>query len=266
MVITSLKPSSVANYFSSLAVHASSIPGCKVKQSHLLEAASRIEGLSNWRAMKAKISQQKDTHNYIRKHVGMIFHDGMMKIISVDIELNVLGYRGRTIRVYASPDMSDGFWVEQCVPSFEGYHLNGTISAAEAMDNLKNALGEVVELCNWFNTQKKGFMLSDFSDNWTIAIEGLTPLDHVVLWSLYELGLVESNHKTDETGIDEYFSGKPRVEIVFKARWLDAKLGITKTKTIEVCNYEGVSSTVRKMHRYIEENLDKHIYFERIKP
>ena len=262
MVITNIVPSRISHELAALAHHASGIPGCKVKQSHLLEAVSKIEGKKNWQSFESEISKKLYTHDYERKHVEILYIDGELRVQGVIIDVCVRGYRGNNIRVYASFNPSDDYWVNECVPSFEGYSLDGTVSVEQAMDSFKIALNEVAEICSWINRDKKKLTLGDFSCGWTIDVSSNQPLSEDVLVELYRLGFVEQQNKRAKIGLSEYIEKSAPVE--FEILCADPD-GSDVIESLGVWQYSSSYVLTRLLLRYREKYADKRVYYRLVK-
>lgn len=260
MVITNITPSRVSSYLAALAHKASAIPGCKVKQSHLLEAASKIEGESNWRALEDRISKQKYTHTFLTKEVSLLWIDGQMVISGTDIEVSVRGFAGTNIRVNANFKAIDGFWMHNCEPQFISNKMDGSTGMLEALDNFKTALTEVTEVCNWLNEDKRKLRIQDFGAGWCLRVNATSKLDDGLLGALRDFGFVQEESKNSPIGLADFVKDCSPVMYHIKGVEVGAK---RSPKLLHKARYVDNFSLFNRIKYCCDNNPGMHVYFER---
>lgn len=261
MILNNVTPTRIANFLAGLAHKASSIPGCKVKQSHLLEAYSDMEGKENWNALEAEINKNSLTHNFLCKEVELVWIENEMVVTNVDVEINVHGYRGKNIRIYAHSDTMNGFWIRECVPSFESYQLDGTTTAAQAMDNFKVALTEATEICNWLNNERC-FRVHDFNKGWTIKAATTEEFTNLALSQLSKHGLVQPANSSAAYSpvLKRHIKQQGAAKVVIKSI---LKADHSKTIVEKELEYKDSFSINKQVNYLKEKNPEKHFWFEK---
>lgn len=260
MVITNITPSRISNYLAALAHKASAIPGCKVKQSHLLEAASKVEGESNWRALEERINGRRFSHTFISKEVSLLWIDGQMVVSGADIEVSVRGFVGSNIRVNASFKAVDGFWLHNCEPQFVSNKMDGSLGMMDAMDNFKAALTEVTEICNWLNKDKHKLRVQDFNDGWCLRVNSTSKLDVETLVVLRDFGFAQEETKNSPIGLADFVKDGDPVMYHIKGVEVGA---IGSPRLMHKAHYVDNFTLFNKVKYYCDNNPGMHIYFER---